>query len=148
MGFGKRAIRSAGYQKLAPHCECKEHGRAQEEGRVATCLRGVRQRRALTFRNTRLKPQEGKRASRLPRSWSHTLSAKKTEAPRKKGGSPTALDECASGVRWQGASFSSVTRKSTGMSLAVGILYVPDEQARQQSFSSRWVARTQHKRCC
>lgn len=35
-----------------------------------------------------------------------TLRAKKTEAPRKKGGSPMALDECASGVRWHGASCS------------------------------------------
>lgn len=35
---------------------------------------------------------------------SGTLRAKNTEAPRKKGGSPIALEECASGVRWQGAS--------------------------------------------
>ena len=53
------------------------------------------------------------------------LSAKKTEAPRKSGGSPTALEECACGVRLQGASASSVTRRSSGMSFAVGILYVP-----------------------
>ena len=53
------------------------------------------------------------------------LSAKKTEAPRNSGGSPTALEECAWGVRLQGASASSVTRRSSGMSLAVGILYVP-----------------------
>ena len=37
-----------------------------------------------------------------------TFSAKNTEAPRKKGGSPMALDECASGVRWHGASCSMV----------------------------------------
>ena len=55
----------------------------------------------------------------------HALSAKKTEAPRKSGGSPTALEECACGVRLQGASASSVTRRSSGMSFAVGILYVP-----------------------
>ena len=54
-----------------------------------------------------------------------TLRAKKTEAPRNSGGSPTALEECAWGVRLQGASRSSVTRRSSGMSLAVGILYVP-----------------------
>ena len=53
------------------------------------------------------------------------LSAKKTEAPRKSGGSPTALEECACGVRLQGASASSVTRRFSGMSFAVGILYVP-----------------------
>ena len=41
--------------------------------------------------------------------------------PRKKGGSPTALLLCTMGVRSQGALRSSVTRKSTGMSLAVGI---------------------------
>ena len=43
----------------------------------------------------------------------------------KKGGSPTALEEWTMGVRWQGESRSSETRKSIGMSFAVGILYVP-----------------------
>ncbi len=59
------------------------------------------------------------------RNREHTLRAKKTEAPRNSGGSPTALEECAWGVRLQGASRSSVTRRSSGMSFAVGILYVP-----------------------
>ena len=58
-----------------------------------------------------------------------TLSAKNTAAPRKKGGSPIALDECASGVCGLGASFRRVTRKSMGMSFAVGILYVPARSA-------------------
>ena len=55
----------------------------------------------------------------------HALSAKKTEAPRNRGGSPTALLLCTSGVRAQGASRSRVTRRSRGMSFTVGILYVP-----------------------
>lgn len=47
------------------------------------------------------------------------------EAPRKKGGSPMALLEWARGVRKLGASLNSATRKSTGMLLVAGILYVP-----------------------
>ena len=50
------------------------------------------------------------------------LSAKNTEAPRNSGGSPTALLLCTSGVWAHGASRSSVTRRSSGMSLTVGIL--------------------------
>lgn len=56
------------------------------------------------------------------------LRAKKTDAPRKRGGSPTAFEECTRGVRLQGAFSKRVTRKSIGMSFAVGILYVPAAQ--------------------
>lgn len=64
-------------------------------------------------------------AFRKGERWEHALRAKKTEAPRKSGGSPTAFEECTCGVRRHGASRSSVTRRSSGMSFAVGILYVP-----------------------
>ena len=61
----------------------------------------------------------------MVRQWQTSFSAKKAEAPRNSGGSPTALEECARGVRMHGASRSRVTRRSNGMSLALGILYVP-----------------------
>jgi hypothetical protein len=48
--------------------------------------------------------------------------AKKTEADRKSGGSPTPLDECIALLL--GASLNNATRKSIGTSLNDGILYV------------------------
>lgn len=58
-------------------------------------------------------------------SYTASFRAKNTEAPRKNGGSPIALDEYTMGRRWLGESLRRVTQKFRGMSLADGILYVP-----------------------
>lgn len=58
-------------------------------------------------------------------AYTASFKAKNTEAPRKNGGSPIALDEYTIGRRWLGESLRRVTQKSKGMSLAEGILYVP-----------------------